>query len=105
MNIKISCYSLRQSYNEKHVKHGDLVCPANGATSVGKIVEIAPIGEDDNDWEGKNYTVVWGTGKKKGKRSVHRGCTLVLLKLYLAAVQKDLDAVNKLISEAESFGM
>jgi|SRR5271166_4714830 len=105
MNIKISYYSLRSNYNDKHAKHGDLVCPCNGASSVGRIVEIKPCGEDDNDWEGRNYTVIWGTGKKKGKRSEHRGHTLVLLKLYLAAVDSDLKKINDLIKEAEAFGM
>src|SRR5271166_7074145 len=105
MNIKISYYSLRSNYNDKHAKHGDLVCPCNGASSVGRIVDIKPPGKDDNDWEGATYTVVWGTGKKKGKRTEHRGSTLVLLKLYLSAVNADLDKINALIQEAESFGM
>lgn len=105
MNIKLSYYTLRSDYNDKHAKHGDLVCPSNGASSVGKVVEIKPAGEDDNDWEGSNYVVLWATGNKKGKRSTHRGHTLVLLKLYLAAIDKDLSKINALIKEAEAFGM
>lgn len=105
MNVKLSTYSLRSDYNDKHAKCGDFVCPANGVTSIGKIVEIKPIGEDDSEWEGRNYVVVWGTGKKAGKRSEHRGSTLVLLKLYLERVNKELKDTNALIKEAEHFGM
>lgn len=105
MNIKISRFSLSSTYNDKHVKHGDFVCPANGATSVGRIVEIQPPNIDEDEWEGKNYVVVWSTGKKKGKKSTHRGHTLVLLKLYLDAVHHDLGHINGLIEEAQAYGM
>ena len=106
MNIKLANYSLRKYFgNEEQVKQGDFVCPSNGASSVGRIVNITPQGEDDPDWEGNTYTVLWCTGRKKGKQTDHRGFTLVLLKLYIEEVNKDLAKVTSMIEEAQAFGM
>lgn len=102
MNIKLADYSLRYSYHNKDVQHGDYVCPSNGSSSVGRITDIKG---DDDSYEGKTYTVVWGTGKKRGKQSDHRGHTLVLLKLYLASVNRDTNRINALIQEASTLGM
>jgi hypothetical protein len=106
MNIKLANYSLRKYFgNEDEAKQGDFVCPSNGASSVGRIVDIKLQDEDDVDWEGNTYTILWCTGRKKGKRSDHKGHTLVLLKMYIAEVNKDLAKVTSLIEEAKAFGM
>lgn len=102
MNIRLANYTLHYDRNNA-LKHGDKVCPANGASSVGMIVNIE---KRRNDWEGSLYTVLWGSPKsKRGKTSAHPGRNLVDVKRYLEAIQKEADAINALIDEASTLGM
>jgi hypothetical protein len=101
MNIRLANYTLR-GYHSYIAKHGDRVCPANGCKSVGTITNIAGSG---NTWEGKDYTVLWGTGKKRGKTTVHRGHALVLLEPYLEDVSKEYHRIIALKEEASTLGM
>lgn len=89
--------------NPKHkAKHGDRVCPANGIKSVGIVIDIK---HGSDDWLGKNYTILWGTGKKRGSISKHPGKNLVNLKCYLEAIQKHIEEVDALLQEASTVGM
>src|SRR5208337_2057179 len=103
MNIKLAAYSLRYSRSD-NVQHGTLVCPANGATSVGTTVEIGKK-KGTFEWEGRDFTVVWATGNKRGKKMIHRGWTLVDLRQYLAAIKEETDRIDALIQEASTMGM
>ncbi len=66
MNILMSNYRLTRFYStdpDNKPKHGDFVCPANGAKSIGIITNIT---KGDDNWRGDSYTVLWGSPKTKG---------------------------------------
>lgn len=106
MNVKLADYSLKgYCPKEYSAQIGDKVCPANGPSKVGTIVQIRKADKYSGSWEGKNYMVVWNTGPQKGKTSEHRGCTLVNLKFYIAAVQTELNKITDLLQEANKYGL
>ncbi len=106
MNILMSNFRLTKFYStnpETHLQHGDLVCPANGAKSIGIITNIT---KGNDGWRGDAYTVLWGAPKtKRGKVSSHLGTDLVDVKRYLAAFEKESNRINALIDEAKTVGL
>ena len=104
MNIRLADYRLGNYCltTRQLAAHGDKVCPSNGCKSVGTIVDIK---RANDSWDGKMYTVLWGTGTKRGKKTVQAGRTLIHLKLYLEDIQKEVTKVTILIQEASTLGM
>ena len=104
MNIQLASYRLGGYYltGKQMAVYGDKVCPSNGCKSVGTIIDIK---RAEDTWEGKMYTVLWGTGTKRGKKTVQAGRTLIHLKLYLEDIEKEVAKVKTLIQEASTLGM
>jgi hypothetical protein len=104
MNIRLADYRLGNYCltSRELAKHGDKVCSSNGCKSVGTIIDIK---RANDSWDGKMYTVLWGTGSKRGKTTVQAGRTLVHLKLYLQDIQEEVAKVTALMEEASTLGM
>ena len=83
MQVKMTQFRLDNYYynQETEIKPGVHVCPANGCTSVGTIVDVGPIVEAawGNSKEPEWVRVLWGTGKKRGKLVQHELNTLSML--------------------------
>ena len=104
MQVKLQLYNLGGYYrSSKEIQVGDKVCPANGFTSVGIIVDIKEPAKDS--YGGNQYTILWATGNKKGKKLIHDGRNLVSVKHYLAACHLRLDKAEALLAEANQFGV
>lgn len=83
------------------------VCPSNGATSIGIVVDIEPLDAEDSGWSARYYreiTVMWATGKRRGTHSKHPACNLVDFDKYMNRIKEESDKLEKLSQEANSFG-
>lgn len=110
MNIRISNYKLDGWGNEaKDIVPGVLVCPANGCSSIGTIVEVGKIVPSDYHTNRKlpeDVTVLWGSPvRKKGKRTKHSLDTLVDINRYLSEVREQVNAIETMIAEAKTLGL
>lgn len=105
MNIKLTYYNITHSWNNSKISHGTQVCPCNGATSVGTIVDISKRKQEYRKNLPATVTVLWGTGKKRGKKTLHPPENLINFTEYLAAVKDQYDELQKLQDEAKSMGM
>lgn len=108
MQIKISQFRLDNYYRDDPVTPGIKVCPSNGPTSVGVITEVGKLVSGGYHYSKKHpesVTVVWATGKKRGKRLVHEPGTLADFDKYMGAIKKAHDELESLRTEAETLGL
>jgi hypothetical protein len=109
MQIKISMFNLADYYNDDKIVPGMHVCPCNGATSVGTIVDVGPLVKSNSFYASKKLPkfikVVWGTGSKRGKVIMHQANSLVNFDKYLEAIKRDYDKLEDLKREAATLGM
>lgn len=106
MQIKLSTYNLVYS-SKITIRYGMQVCPSNGATSVGTVVGMSTEQHPNSYYihAPARVTILWGTGKKRGKRTDHPPENLTDFTRYMAAVKAEYDSLAKLESEAKSVGM
>lgn len=109
MQIKISMFNLAGYYNNEPIVPGMHVCPCNGTTSVGTIVDVGPLKKVDSYYVNKKLPVyikvVWGTGSKRGKVTILPAKCLINFDKYLEAIKKNYDKLEALKKEAAMLGM
>lgn len=109
MQIKISDYNLTAYYHTPVIEPGMKVCPCNGATSVGIVIDVSTKKASINSYEKKKYpetvTVLWGTGTKRGKKMLHKPDSLVDLDGYMQAIKRSYDKLDEMVKEAQTIGM
>ena len=84
------------------------VCPCNGATSLGTIVEVSKKKVSDTHYRKnipESVEVIWATGKKRGKRTCQSPHSLVDFTAYTTAVKAAYDKLEQLREEASTFGL
>lgn len=99
MEVKLSYYSLASRYGTKIIIPGTKVCPCNSDESVGIVMNSVPI--KDDYWKDESVTVLWQTGKKKGKVSVHNATNLTDFNKFFAAVEEKYNELKALNDQAE----
>lgn len=107
MSIHINDFRVSERYYSKDLSEpGMKVCPCNGMTSVGTVIDFGK--RTSNCWNGLTYAnvkVLWGTGKKRGKVSEHPAYNLIDLVSYLEAIKKELSQIESMIQEASTVGL
>jgi hypothetical protein len=105
MQVKLTNYRLNDYYRIKDhkIKLGIHVCPANGCTKIGTIVEVGPMEAHSyhNHEEPEWVKIRWSTGSKKGKIEQKEPDSLVNADLYLAAIHQEYSRVTDMMEEAK----
>lgn len=104
--IKLAWHSLRvPDKKEEWIKIiGKKVCPCNGSSPVGIIVDIGK-SLDEHYYRTREVTVLWATGKKRGKREVKSSHLLTDFDAFFAAHKKEFDALQASMDEAATVGL
>ncbi len=106
MNIKLSYYCLCTRWAPEKINPGTKVCSSNGTKSVGVVVGVGKNKKNHYDkMAPEEVTILWGTGKKRGKITTHNPENLVNFDKYFAAVKKEYDNLESKIKEVSTVGM
>lgn len=109
MNIRLASYSLSSMFGRSGVTKSSMigvkVCPTNGTSSVGTIVDIGKkIHAPYHFYTNYELKILWGYGPKKGQLETKSSGLVVHFDNYLAAIRKECNQLEAKAIEASTVG-
>lgn len=105
MNISLSSHRLLLNGGRK-IHPGTKVCSTNGSYTVGVIVDVGKLVPHVRRRMAPEFvSVLWGTGKKRGKIETKLPENLINYDSYFAAIQEEYKRLDGLNEEVKTVGL
>lgn len=109
MNIKLSNYEISSLLRRQHLTKASLigikVCPLNGTTSVGTVINVGKKTKTPYyDAISYELKILWGSGSKRGKVELKSSGLVADFGRYLTAIKTEYDMLEAKAIEASTVG-